>query len=67
MLKVQITIAGASLDVEGDVSLSEARAVIDQWWAAVSGADQRAIDALTARLAAANTSLRRSVDAATSS
>jgi hypothetical protein len=66
VLSVKMTIAGNAIEISG-VPVGEAHTLIAYWLSAMGHGDQARIDALTARLAAANTTLRRSVDAATSS
>jgi hypothetical protein len=63
-LTLKIAIAGDSLELNGDVSILDARALLERWLAAVTPADQHRINTLTARLAAANTRLQRDVAAA---
>ncbi|MEP7304194.1 MAG: hypothetical protein ABJA98_01625 [Acidobacteriota bacterium] len=67
MLKFRITIGADWLDIEGPVPLTDALALIDRWFEALSRADQHRVDHLTRRLAAANTKLRLDVAAATPS
>ncbi len=65
MLKIAIVIAGDSLDVEGDVTFPDARALVDAWFLSVARGDQVTLDALVARGNNANQKLQ-AVVAATS-
>lgn len=65
MLIVKITIGSDTLDLEGDVAIAEARAVIDLWFRSLAQAEQCRMDALTRRLARSNTRLKQHVTEAT--
>lgn len=65
MLIVKIAIGSDTLDVEGDLALADARAVIDQWFQSVTHADQYRVDALARRLALINDRLKQHVTEAT--
>ena len=67
MLKILIIIGADTLQLEGDVPLAEAVPLVRDWLQALPAAEQRRIDQLTARAAAATTKLEGDVDRATPS
>lgn len=65
MLKLSITIGADAIAVEGDVPFNEVLPLVTNWLAALPAAEQRRIDHLAARVAAANTKLTTDVGAST--
>lgn len=66
MLTVKISLDGVNqLEVSGDVTLADAKPLIDQWFTAVPAAQQGAVDLLTARVHKSTDKLRDDVTAAT--
>ncbi len=63
MLKIAIVIAGDSLEVEGDVTFPDARALVDAWFLSVARGDQVTLDALVARGNDANQKLQAVITA----
>lgn len=66
-LTVKITIGSDTLEVVGDVAISDARAVIDQWFGSLAHAEQCRVDALVKRLSASTDRLQKRVTEATPS
>jgi hypothetical protein len=67
VLRLFIQIGGDSLTLDGDVTLDAVLPVIHEWYAELPKAEQRRIDAVTARIGASNTKLAVDVDGATRS